>query len=119
MIKHEIIGNKLHLYVQGMDKVWAFKSKFCIPLNHITSIRVDSDIIKSGPGGFRMPGTAIPNVITAGTYYVNGKRVFWDIHRPDKAVVLSLTNEKYSELVIEVENPELFVKAIISQNLLG
>ena len=57
----------------------------------------------------KLPGTNIPHVITAGTFYKDGKRVFWDIHHPEKAVIISLQDEVYNELVIEVENPEGFV----------
>ena len=59
-----------------------------------------------------MPGTSIPGVITAGTFYQDGKRVFWDIHHPQEAVVLSLDHETYDELVIEVENPAAFVREV-------
>jgi hypothetical protein len=35
--------------------------------------------------------------------------VFWDVHHPAQAVVLSLADETFDELVIEVENPTEFV----------
>jgi hypothetical protein len=35
-----------------------------------------------------MPGTNIPGVLTAGTFYQDGKRVFWDVHNPDNTVVI-------------------------------
>jgi hypothetical protein len=54
----------------------------------------------------------VPGVITAGTFYQDGKRIFWDIHRPDKAVVITLAGESYNELVIEVENPDSFVATL-------
>jgi hypothetical protein len=112
MVKPEIIDNILHLHVEGADKIWAFKSQLSISLEHITSIRVDEEIVKKFFHGLKVQGTAIPYVITAGTYYQDGKRVFWDIHHPKKAVVIALNHEKYNELVIEVENPESFMKEV-------
>jgi hypothetical protein len=109
---HEVIDDTLHLYVEGMDKVWAFKSQLSIPLEHITAIRVDGEIVKRWFHGLKMPGTSIPYVITAGTYYQDGKRIFWDIHHPKEAVVISLDHEKYNELVVEVEDPGSFVKEV-------
>ena len=106
---HEIKNGTLHLTVEGVDKIWALKSQLSIPLTHITGVRVDSEIVKGWWHGFRVPGTSIPGVITAGTFYQDGKRVFWDIHHPAEAVVVSLDHETYDELVIEVENPEAFV----------
>ena len=51
----------------------------------------------------------MPGVITACMFYQDGKRIFWDIHHPDQAVVITLADESYNELVIEVENPDAFV----------
>ena len=41
-----------------------------------------------------MPGTNIPGVLTAGTFYQHGKRVFWDVHNPDNTVVIELKDEQ-------------------------
>lgn len=109
MVRPEIAGENLILHVEGMDKVWALKSQLTIPLKHITGIRLDEEMVKKWYHGVRLPGTSIPGVITAGTFYQEGKRVFWDIHHPAQAVVLSLADEMYDELVIEVENPTEFI----------
>jgi len=112
MVHHEITGDTLHLTVEGMDKVWALKSQLSIPLRNITAVRLDGEIAKKWWHGLKMPGTSIPFVITAGTFYQDGKRVFWDIHHPQEAVVLSLDHETYDELVIEVEDPAAFVREV-------
>ena len=115
MVKHEIKDDVLHLNIEGMDKVWAFKSQISVPLRHINSVRTDGEIVKQWFHGFRLPGSNIPGLLTAGTFYNEGKRVFWDIHHPVEAVVISLNNESYNELVIEVENPASFVAELQSK----
>jgi hypothetical protein len=112
MVHHEITGDTLHLTVEGMDKVWALKSQLSISLRNITGVRLDGEIVKRWWHGLKVPGTSIPGVITAGTFYQDGKRVFWDIHHPREAVVLSLDHETYDELVIEVEDPAAFVREV-------
>jgi hypothetical protein len=112
MVHHEITGDTLHLTVEGMDKVWALKSQLSIPLRHITAVRVDDEVVKGWWHGLKLPGTSFPGVITAGTFYQDGKRVFWDIHHPQEAVVLSLDHETYDELVIEVADPAAFVREV-------
>ena len=112
MVKPEIKDNILMLHVQGADKIWALKSELSIPLEHITAIRLDSEIVQKWFHGIKFPGSNIPHVITAGTFYQNGKRIFWDIHNPARAVVISVTDDTYNELVLEVENPESFVSEI-------
>src|SRR5689334_15794502 len=109
MITPTISADTLLLVVEGADKLWALKSQLSIPLEHITSVRVDSDIAKGWYHGLKAPGSSIPHVITAGTFYKDGKRVFWDIHHPEQAVVICLQDEHYKELVVEVENADMFV----------
>lgn len=64
----------------------------------------------------RMPGTNIPGVITAGTFYQDGKRVFWDVHRPENTIVIDLHDERFNELVVEVADPAAAV-SLIQQSL--
>ena len=109
MVKPEITGDTLHLRVEGLDQLWAFKSELAIPLRHITSVRTDAEVTKKWFHGIKWPGISVPGVITAGTFYRDGKRIFWDIHNPERAVVITLADESYNELVIEVEDPDIFV----------
>ena len=112
MVTYQFVGGTLHLEVEGLDKVWALKSTLDIPLAHITAVRLDSEIVQGWWRGFKLPGSNIPGVITAGTFYKDGKRVFWDIHHPDEAVVIELNHETYNELVLQVENPGQFVSEL-------
>jgi len=106
------MDGKLTLHVRGADKLWAFKSSLEIPLVHIAGVRADPEVAHGWYHGIRMPGTNVPGVITAGTFYQDGKRVFWDVHHPEKTIVIDLHDERYSELVVEVDDPEAAVKVI-------
>ncbi|HEY9229192.1 MAG TPA: hypothetical protein VIP11_21250, partial [Gemmatimonadaceae bacterium] len=55
--------------------------------------------------GLRMPGTSLPGVITAGTFYQSDGAVFFDVHDPERTIDVELDHEHYRRLVIEVENP--------------
>ena len=112
MVELSIAEGKLVLHVRGADKLWAFKSSLEIPLAHITGVRADSEAARGWYRGIRMPGTNVPGVITAGTFYQDGKRVFWDVHHPEKTIVIDLHDERYNELVVEVDDPEAAVKLI-------
>ena len=98
--------------MSGADKLWALKSSLEIPLVHIAGVRADPEVARGFWHGIRMPGTYVPGVITAGTFYQDGKRVFWDVHDPEKAVVIDLHDERYNELVVEVADPESAVRLI-------
>jgi hypothetical protein len=107
-----IAEGKLTLHVRGADKLWALKSSLEIPLVHIAGVRADPETARGWYHGIRMPGTNVPGVITAGTFYQDGKRVFWDVHHPEKTIVIDLHDERYHELVVEVDDPEGAVKLI-------
>ncbi len=115
MVDLTIADGKLILHVKGIDELWALKSTLEIPLVHIAGARADPDIAHGWWHGLRMPGTNLPGVITAGTFYHDGKRVFWDVHNPDKTIVIDLRNEKYQQLIVEVADPESAVQLLTAE----
>jgi hypothetical protein len=100
------------MHVRGTDKLWAFRSSLEIPLVHITGVRADPEAARGRWHGIRMPGTNVPGVITAGTFYQDSKRVFWDVHNPENTVVIELKDERYNELIVEVADPQGAVELV-------
>ncbi|MGW1108463.1 hypothetical protein [Streptomyces sp. NPDC002540] len=103
-------GN-LIVEIEGLDKLWALKSRLTIPLAHVRGATADPGIAK-GPKGLRSPGTHVPGVVTAGTFHIDGERVFWDVRDPAKAVVIQLADERYARLVIQVSDPRATVALV-------
>ena len=101
-------GDKIIFDVKGLHKLWALKSRLEIPRENIRGARRDAAAVR-GWKGWRIPGTYVPGLITAGTFYLEGKRIFWDVSNPDKAVVVELEDETYNQLVIEVEDPDAVI----------
>jgi hypothetical protein len=112
MVELEIANNKLVIHVKGADKLWAFRSTLEIPLAHIAGVRTDPAIADGWWKGFRLLGTNLPGVIAAGTFYQHGKTIFWDVHQGEKAIILDLHDERYDELIVEVEDTAAAVKMI-------
>ena len=112
MVQLDISDGKLHLHVMGMDKLWALKTSLEIPLRHIIAARADSSIAHGWYHGIRLPGTNIPGVLTAGTFYQHGSRVFWDVHNPDNTIVIELRDETYNQLIVEVADPQAAVESL-------
>ena len=111
MASIEIAPDSLIVHVEGADKLWALKSRLEVPLAHVVSVDLASEKIKAWQG-FRLPATHIPGVIAAGTFRKDGETVFWDVHHPDRAVEIGLRDERYSRLVIEVEDPAAAMASI-------
>jgi len=112
LVDLSIAEGKLTLHVLGADKLWALKSSLEIPLAHVAGVRADPEAARGWYHGMRMPGTNVPGVITAGTFYQDGKRVFWDVHHPEKTIVIDLHDERFSQLVVEVADPAAAVQLI-------
>ncbi|UOQ67249.1 PH domain-containing protein [Hymenobacter volaticus] len=98
-------GDSAVFNVKGLHKLWAFKSQIQIPLAHIRGARQDAEALKGWWKGFRAPGTHVPGLITAGTFYQDDKRIFWDVHNSENAVIIDLVHDEYNQLIVEVEDP--------------
>lgn len=94
-----------HLLVEPawLDKVWSFTRRLDIPLDHVRGATVDPGA-NSEPKGMHVPGLDVPGK-TAGTFYRNGDKTFWNVSRPNDTIVVELVHETYQRLVLTVDNP--------------
>jgi hypothetical protein len=111
MVTITIVGDVLHLEIEGSDKLWALKSRLEVPLAHISGVRVHPPEGDDWWKGWKLGGTQLGQ-FTAGHFYYHGRHVFWDVHNPERSIGLTLNDERYSELVLEVENPDAEVSRI-------
>jgi hypothetical protein len=103
-----VLGVEMH----GADKLWSLHSHLDIPLRNVRGVRRDPDRVKQWWSGLRAPGTWIPGVVKAGTFHRDGKSVFFDVHDPANTIIVELQDERYSELVLEVDDPERVVATV-------
>ncbi len=106
MVSVSLEGDRIHLDVEGFDQLWAFRSHLEFPLSHIRAVRVDPEAARGWWHGLKIIGSSIPGILTAGTFYQQGGMVFYDVHDPDRTIVLELDHERYDRLIVEVENPD-------------
>jgi hypothetical protein len=92
--------------IKGIHKLWAFRHKITVLKENIVSVRPNPDALKNGWKGLRLLGTSLPFLFAAGIFYQQGKKVFWDVSKEKNCIVVELNNSTFSQLVIEVENPE-------------
>jgi hypothetical protein len=114
MVRISVIGDRIRFEVEGWDKLWSLKSQLEIPLSHIVAVRADPEPARGWWHGLRMPGSHIPGVLTAGTFYQSDGAVFYDVHDPERTIVIDLDHEHYKRLVVEVEDPSAAVSQIRS-----
>jgi hypothetical protein len=106
-----IADGTVNVEITGLDRLWAFRNRIEIPLEHVRGATFDPAAVK-GWRGWRGPGTDLPGVITAGTFHKDGELIFWDVHHGDRAIVIELADEQFQRLVIEVDDPAAVVSAI-------
>ena len=114
MVNVVVQGDRVRFEVEGWDQLWAFKSQLEIPLAHIRGVRAGPEPARGWWHGVRLPGTQIPGLLTAGSFYQSEGFVFYDVHDPERTVVVELDHEHYQRLVIEVASPEEVVKMLRS-----
>jgi hypothetical protein len=112
MVEVTIEGMKAVFAVQGMDKLWALRSRLEIPLEHIRDVHTDASPKMGWFQGLKVWGTDVPNVFRAGTFYQDGGWVFWDVRHPDKVIVVELHDEKFQKLVVEVADPTAEIRKL-------
>ncbi len=110
MVSISIINSSIEINVIGFHKILAFKSKFQIKKQNIRNVRFAEPALR--PPLFRMPGTHIPGLIIAGTFFGNGKREFWDRTNKNESIEIELKNEKYTRIVVDVSNPEEMIRKL-------
>jgi hypothetical protein len=112
----EIQDGRLIARIQGLDRVLAFKSELSIPLAHVKGAVVSPPDVRRrwrNPLRIRVLGSDMPYVVMAGSFlFLDGEHAFWDVHDPDRTVVIELDHERFAKLVLEVEDPQATAAAV-------
>jgi hypothetical protein len=112
MAEVELAQDTLIIHVRGMDRLFTLRSRLEVPLSHVEGAEADPEEARRRWHGILASGVWVPGPITTGTYFQEGELVFWDVHDPEKTVVIRLRDERYARLVIEVEDPETTVARV-------
>lgn len=112
MIRVAITNQQLIVEPEGLDKLWAFTRQLRVPLGSIRAATVELYAPARVVFGLRFPGTHIPGLIKAGTFFEQGQREFWLVHQARQVVVIELEQQSYARLVLEVPDPNALVHSI-------
>jgi hypothetical protein len=112
MVEITIDEDKAVFEVEGWHKLWSLKSRLEIPLAHVRGVRADPAPAMGWFDGLKVAGTDIPNVFRAGIFYQEGNLVFWDVHDPEKTIVIDLEDEHFAKLIVEVADPRAAVRLL-------
>jgi hypothetical protein len=116
MTNVEIQDDQLVARIQGLDQVLALSSELRVPLTHVRGAAVSPPEVRRrwrNPLRVKILATDLPYVVMAGSFiFLDGEHAFWDVHNPDRTIVVELDHERFAKLVLEVEDPQATVAAI-------
>jgi hypothetical protein len=107
-----LVGDRLTLQWEWYEQLWAFNfnQTFDIPLTHIEAVTIDEPL--SSWQEIRAPGSFLPGVIKAGTYYTNRGKEFWYVTSDRNYLVLALHDESYQRIILTLEGNESWQERI-------
>ncbi|MCL1918520.1 MAG: hypothetical protein FWG14_09420 [Peptococcaceae bacterium] len=125
----EVKDNQIVIRMQGIRrKIGTFKSEFSVPLDTVKGAAVSTEAWKNTPKpGQKEWGTDLYGWYFGGTFVQKGKRIFYDLKRNEKAVIIELKDagdhriltphlkppsDDFFKIIIGVESPDETVKII-------
>lgn len=98
MVRLEIAGDELKVRFGPLDALAALRLPFSVPVSSIRGATADRGIISNL--GIRSPGTGLPFLISAGTFYSKGDRQFVHWKAGQQVVVIELDHPYWTRLII-------------------
>ena len=97
-MKIEIGQGFLQIRLEWWEKILAVHGSIKIPTSHITSVGTYLPLPTWKE--IRCPGTFLPCVIKAGTYYTKRGKEFWCVARGKDTLRIELNSEWFARLVL-------------------
>lgn len=104
----------IRLRLRGAEQAFALRAKVEIPAESITSIRFDEVFNDWRRWEIRVPGTSLPGVLLAGSYWTEEGWDFMYIKRPhgmfkpfaENVLVIETSQSRYARILVTVDNIE-------------
>jgi hypothetical protein len=113
MVEIHADGDRVEVEVRGWHQVWAMKRRIAFPRTAVRGARrLPADALRGAWKGWRVPGTHLPGIIVAGTFYKDGERQFWDVRHADRGIEIELAGQPYDRLFVEVADPDAALRAL-------
>ncbi|MEM7725469.1 MAG: PH domain-containing protein [Cyanobacteria bacterium P01_A01_bin.45] len=72
-----------------------------IPFSHIEQVTTNKP--QTHWRDLRSPGSSIPGLIRAGTYYTNRGKEFWYVTKKQNYLVIELKDEPYKRIILTID----------------
>ena len=116
LMKFSLQQHYLSITLQALEKIWALHGSFSISFDHI--VKAAPSLPDATWKMIRCPGTCLPGVIVAGTYYARRsdkwEREFWYYARGKQPLTLELIGEPYKRIVLGIEHSREWAEKVNS-----
>jgi hypothetical protein len=108
----KIVDHTLRIELEWYEQLLAFtlNPTLEIPLEHIEAVTAEEP--QSNWAEIRAPGTFLPGVIKAGTYYTRHGKEFWYVTTDKNYFTLVLQDEPYKRIILTLEDHEAWIEQI-------
>lgn len=95
---------------------WNLKKRLEFPLDHIAGAHADpyiaQVIARNWVNRRNFLNAYVPGLLRAGAVYEDGDCIFWEVHNPEKTIIVYLEDEPFAKLIIEVNDPAAAISLI-------
>ena len=95
-------SDQLIIELEWYEQCWALSLERQLHIPLINIDRISTTEPQTTWMEIRAPGTFVPGVIKAGTYYSKGSKRFWYATSDKNYLTLDLRNESYRQIVITI-----------------
>jgi hypothetical protein len=99
-VRIAIKGPDLVVEMTGADVLWSLKKRVSVPRSAVVDVHVEPEPWRMRMG-LRWPGTGVPRVIAAGTFYGKLGKSFLNFRR-GPAVAIELVGARYDRIVVQI-----------------
>ena len=108
-----VVGDDLVVEVTGFDRFRALNKRgVTVPLERVVTVGEGVQMGRPLMPGLPWLANSFPGLFTVGSYRRHGKWTFWVVHDPKQAVLITLRDEHYSQLVIGVDDPRATIALV-------
>lgn len=109
-MKVQTKANILVILPEGFERLWALKSKIALKSSDIQKIVWSPEAPQQlGLSGIRAPGTAIPGVFYAGSFFKKGGWEFWYLRMQQSGeLVIKTKLHKYRAIRLSLDEATAF-----------
>ncbi len=104
----DIRDHSLVVSIEGIDKLFTFRSTIVVPLTHVVGISVRPDLtgIMNMPVHTQFRGVRVPGSLIAGTLVLadGSGNVFCDVRDVESAIAIDLRHDQFKRLIVELTN---------------